>query len=92
MTEMLTWLAESGERLTVVGLLLILLFVLFYGVQEKQRWWVPGWMLTDCEAEKQKIDDKLDAYVRRTEERLSRFEDLSGQTRQMIASREEERR
>jgi hypothetical protein len=76
MSDMLTWVSESAERLTVVGLLLIVLFVVVYGVQKKQRWWVPGWMLTDCEAEKEALQKKVDEYIARTQTRLDTLEDL----------------
>lgn len=74
MNDMLTWLAASGERVTVVGLLLIAIFVVVYGIQPKQRWWVPGWMLTRCEEESAKKDAKIQAYVDRTQERLDTLE------------------
>jgi hypothetical protein len=76
MSDMLTWVSESAERLTVVGLLLIVLFVVVYGVQKRQRWWVPGWMLTDCEAEKELLQKKIDEYITRTQDKLDRLEEL----------------
>ena len=76
MSDMLTWVSESAERLTVVGLLLIVLFVVVYGVQKRQRWWVPGWMLTDCEAEKKLLQDQVNAYIARTQTRLDTLEEL----------------
>jgi hypothetical protein len=76
MSDMLTWVSESAERLTVVGLLLIVLFVVVYGVQKRQRWWVPGWMLSDCEEEKKVLQDQVNAYIARTQSRLDTLEEL----------------
>jgi hypothetical protein len=41
----------SGERITIVTLLMIALVVVGWGLHK--RWWVPGWMLADCEGEKE---------------------------------------
>ena len=76
MTEMLDWLARSGERMTVVGVLIINLFVIIYGVQKRQRWWVPGWMMSDCEEREKRAQEKLDEYITRTQNRLDILEEL----------------
>lgn len=82
MGEMLTWMAESGERITVVGILLIVLFVIVYGVQKRQRWWCPGWMLTDCEAENRELRDRLQVYIDRTQHKLDELEAMDRRERE----------
>lgn len=76
MSEFLTWLAASGERLTVIGLLLIVMFVVVYGVQKKQRWWVPGWLYTDCEEEVKRLEAEVREYVKQSQTKLDRLEQL----------------
>lgn len=76
LTDALTWIAESGERLTVVGLLLIIVFVVVYGVQKKQRWWVPGWMYSECQDEVTRLEAKLQEHTDRIQRRLDIMEEL----------------
>lgn len=76
MTDFLNWLAASGERITVIGLLLIVVFVIVYGVQRKQRWWVPGWMYTDCQDEVARLEAKVQEYIDKTQKRLDELEAL----------------
>lgn len=77
MTDFLRWLAEGGEQLTVVGILIIALFVIVYGVQKDRRWWVPGWMYTECLSERDSLRTEVQRYVEQTEDRLERLESLS---------------
>ena len=78
MTDFLAWLVESGDRITVVVLLLIVLFVIVYGVQQDDQfgrpWWVPGWMLKDCIEENEGLKAKVAEYVQKTQERVDKLE------------------
>lgn len=75
MSDFLTWLAQSGDRITVTGILLIIIFVVIYGVQKRQRWWVPGWMLTDCEEKVSKLEERVAAINKRNQEKLDELEE-----------------
>lgn len=74
--DVIMWISESGERLGTVGILMIVIFALVYGVQPKQRWWVPGWMLTDCEDTNAELERKLWVHLDRTQTKLDNLEQI----------------
>lgn len=87
MTEMLDWLVASGERLTVVSILLVIIFVLFWGQQQPRDadgkrlsdrwgrpWWVPGWLYVDLDIKYTKLVEKTDTATEKALEKLEEYE------------------
>ena len=77
MNDALLWIMESGERVTIVGLLMITIFVIVYGLHK--RWWAPGYFLTTCETRVTKLEAEIAENNIRTRERLEELEALVNQ-------------
>lgn len=75
--DALNWIVASGERITVTILLMIAIWAITWGLHK--RWWVPGWMLADCNSEVQKLEKIIEADNLRKQSRLDELEELQRQ-------------
>ena len=72
MSGLLEWVVKYGDSLSVVSVLLIVLGVIVIGLYK--RWWVPGWMYTDCTDERDKLQKAVDDETERMRIRISVLE------------------
>lgn len=72
MSDLLNWVTTYGESLSVVSILLIVIGV--GGVGLYKKWWVPGWMYTDCVQKKSALEKAADEETDRMRLRLSVLE------------------
>jgi len=71
-SDLFTWLASSGNTLTVPGVLALnLVFIL---VALVKQWVVPGWVFRECVEQRTKFEKSVDETVRNMELKLERQE------------------
>ncbi len=72
MGEGLTWIAENANSASIFVYLLLTLLISGYGLH--RRWWVIGWIYTDCLTSRDEVERERDELRDKAEQRAERIE------------------
>lgn len=72
MDESLRWLLVNAGQITVGGLLAVFLVTGIVALQRK--WVVPGWLYAECIADRDRLEQKVEAIALANEEKVARLE------------------